>query len=161
VRTNYLMLLIATIVLSASGCVTQVDRDVQREFTYDFRIPGKSQNDLWRNARDYFAETYGDSRSVFRVMDEKDGTLIGRGVATWTLTGLEACYINYHIRFASKNEKARLQFELIEGALMPCKGWSWPTQDGYAQIINSFNRTAKDLESSLKGDNLNNKLKDF
>ncbi len=72
-----------------SGCagLQQTSRGAQKEFTSDFVVPGKSQNDLWKSARDYFAEIYGDSRSVFRVQDEKDGTLIGRGLAPWVIAG--------------------------------------------------------------------------
>jgi Domain of unknown function (DUF4468) with TBP-like fold len=140
------------------GCVGMASHNVQKEFTYDFLLPGKSKNVLWQNARDYFAGAYGDSRVVFRVADEKDGTLIGRGLAPWMLIA-NNCTVEYHIRFAAKDGKARLQYELIEGVLGqgPCPGWPWPSEEGYKEITQSFSETAKNLEHELKGDN----FKDF
>jgi len=63
----------------------------------------------------------------------------------------------------SKDGKARLQFELIEGvpALSPCVGWPWPTQDGYKAITDSFADSAKNLELVLQGKGTKSKLKDF
>lgn len=120
-------------------------------------------NKLWRNARDYFAGVYGDSRSVFRVMDENDGTLIGRGLAPWKIPGGSECSTEYHIRFAAKDNKARVQFELIEGVppTSPCSGWPLPSQDGYDSIKRSFAMTAKEVEGALKGGGGKNKFKDF
>lgn len=142
--------------------LTPADRNAQKEFTYDFSLPGKSQTVLWRSARDYFAEEYGDSRSVFRVVDEKDGTLIGRGLAPWALAA-NRCITEYQIRFAAKDGKARLQYELIEGvpALSQCPGWPWPSGNGYKQITDSFANSAKSLELALQGKSSKSKLKDF
>jgi len=142
--------------------ITQADPNAQKEFTYDFSLPGKSQADLWRSARNYFAEAYGDSRSVFRVLDEKDGTLIGRGATQWALATAH-CATEYHIRFAAKDDKARLQYEIIEGvpAFSQCSGWSWPSQSGYKLIVESFANNAKGLELALQGKGSKSKLKDF
>lgn len=139
-----------------------VDQNAQKEFTYDFSLPGKSQADLWRSARDFFAETYGDSRAVFRVEDEKDGTLIGRGLAPWALMSTR-CISEYQIRFAAKVGKARLQYELIEGApaLSQCQGWLLPSKSGYKEITDSFAKSAKSLELALQGKGSGSKLKDF
>lgn len=144
------------------GCVGMASKNVQREFTYDYAIQGKTQADLWKNARNYFAESYGDSRAVFRIMDEQDGTIIGKGLATWMLA-TNTCYTEYHIRFAAKDDKARLQFELIEGVppLTQCKGWPWPSESGYENIVTQFNATSKELKNALMGKGSSSKLKDF
>jgi len=159
--------LVALVLITAGllvGCAGMMpaDRNMQKEFTYDFQLPGKTQGDLWRIARDHFAESYGDSRSVFRVVDEKDGTFIGRGLAPWPLAG-NVCTTEYHIRFAAKDGKARLQYELIDGvpALSPCTGWPWPSKDGYRQITDAFANNAKTLELVLQGKSAKSKLKDF
>lgn len=160
----YKMFCLFILLASISGCagLTQTDRNVQREFTFDFVVPGKPKLDIWKNARDYFAEVYGDSRAVFRVMDENDGTIIGRGTAQWALVS-STCLAEYHVRFAAKDEKARLQFELIEGAppQSPCSGWSWPTKEGYDQIVFSFKNAARDLEKILASGGSVDQLKDF
>ncbi len=149
---------ISIVLALLTGCAGMASRDVQREFTYDFLLPGKSQNILWQNARDYFAGVYGDSRVVFRVADEKDGVLIGRGFAPWGLVG-NICTTEYHIRFVAKDGKARLQYELIEGLLGKgsCPGWPWPSEEGYKEITKSFTDSSKSLEYALKG----NSFKDF
>lgn len=153
------------IVLSLFGCanLTPTAINATREFTYDFSVKGKLQPELWRNARDFFAETYGDSRAVFRVMDEKDGTIIGRGTASWILVNSALCYTDYYVRFAAKDEKARLQFEIIEGvpALSTCVGWPLPSVSGYDSMVLSFQNASKGLESALKGNSSTGKLKDF
>ena len=144
------------------GCasISPAKKDVQREFTYDFIVKGRSQTELWKKARDFFAEMHDDSRSVF---SEKGGTIIGRGVAVWSLLGTSECRSDYHVRFASKNEKARLQLELIDGVpfASPCPGWSWPSASGYDEIVSSFNAIAKKLDTALKDNPPVNKLKDF
>jgi hypothetical protein len=161
-----ILLIISIFILTSCTTFATADRNAQKEFTYDFSIPGKSQAELWRNARDFFAGAYGDSRSVFRVMDEKDGTIIGKGIASYEV-GLPGaytqCLTEYHIRFASKNEKARLQYELIYGvpALSPCYGRPWPTEDGYFQIVAGFRVSADKMEAALKGGGAIDKLKDF
>jgi hypothetical protein len=162
----YVVLITATVLMSSCASMTPADTDAQKEFTFDFSVPGKSQTDLWHNARDFFAEAYGDSRSVFRVMDEKDATIIGKGIALWNI-GLPGayskCQTEYHIRFAAKNDKARLQYEIIYGvpALSSCTGWPWPSKDGYAEIVAGFKNSAGKLETALKGAGTINKLKDF
>ena len=151
-------------VLFLSGCagLEFADRNAQREFTFDYVIENKSKSELWRNARDYFAESYGDSRAVFRIMDEKDGTIIGRGTASWSLVGSRCC-TDYHVRFAAKDNKARLQFEIIEGvpSYSSCKGWPWPSRSGYQQIVSSFYSTRDALRNALEGKGSDSKLKDF
>ena len=129
---------------------TPVDPNAPKEFTYDFSVPGKSQADLWRSARDYFAGEYGGS--VFRVLDEKDGTRIGRGFAPWTMAA-SRCLTEYQIKFASQDGKARLEYQLIAGvpARSQCSGWPRPSKRGYRQIIDSFTNSAKGLELALKG----------
>ena len=164
VEMKFCTVLALSMIVLLSGCAGMMPapRNVQNEFTYDFVVPGNAQDELWRSARDYFAEVYGDSRSVFRVVDEKDGTLIGRGLAPWIIA-TNQCTTEYHIRFAAKDGKARLQFELIEGVppLSPCIGWPWPSQGGYKTIVAQFSESAKAVELALQGKGSKSKLKDF
>lgn len=161
-RMRIIAALSAMAILSGCAGMIPADRSAQKEFTFDFTLPGKSQNELWRSARDYFARAYGDSRSVFRVSDEKEGTFIGRGISPWDLAS-NICTTEYHIRFATKDGKARLQYELIEGvpAFSSCSGWPWPSRSGYKQIVDSFANSAKNLELALQDKDSKNKLMDF
>jgi hypothetical protein len=91
-----------------------VSKDAQREFTYDYKIEGQSKDELWQRAKFFFVDSYGDSRAVFRDLDKEEGVIIGRGSTTWSLLG-ERCSSDYHVRFAAKDYKARLQLEIIDG----------------------------------------------
>jgi len=137
-------------------------RDAQQEFTYDYSVPGAGKDALWTRARDYFAGAYGDSKEVMRVMDQSDGVILGKGLAAWGGFGTE-CHTAYHIRFAAKDQKARLQLELIYGAppLSKCTGWHWPTEHGYGQIVAQFNNLATALGSALSGHGVSDRLKNF
>jgi len=155
------ILYISSLLIGCSG-MRMADLSAQREFTFDFNIPNKSQAQIWKNARDFFSESFVDSREVFRIMDEKEGTFIGKGIATWSLS-MNRCLTEYHVRFVAKDEKARLQFELINGVPLgsPCIGWPWPSVDGYNKIIESFKTAANEMGFTLKTKSKINKLKDF
>ena len=149
-----------------SGCISSpkvepmIANDKQLLFTYDFKVTSTDKNLLWKRARDYFASSYGDFRSVFTVMDEEDGTLIGKAITHWNLytsagsySQTFQCSLNYHIRFIAKDNKARLQLEIIDGAPITssCGGWKLPTEKGYKEVVDSFNLNAKSVEKALNG----------
>lgn len=154
-----------------SGCVTNVPTEVlppdaKTEFTYDYDVPATDKAELWKRARDYFAGVYGDSRSVFRVMDQDDGTIIGKGSAPWQIGNppyTVPCSTDYHIRFAAKDNKARLQLSIINGvpATSRCTGWPLPTKVGYQEIVTSFSSLSEALKSALNGNGASNDFKDF
>jgi hypothetical protein len=134
-----------------SGCSTMVDQNFKHEFTYDYNVPGKTKNELWKSARNFIATTYVDSTKVIRVADEETGTLIGMGVVGWLITPISdhACNYNYSIKFAAKDSKARLQFDL-QNVIGGC-GWDRPSADGYQQIENQFNAIGAKLGENLAG----------
>jgi len=154
--------LLAPVLLAGCAGLAPAEDNAKSEFTFDYQVPERSKDELWKTARDYFAGAYGDSRSVIRVMDQDDGTIIGKGTASWMLM-TNQCLTDYHIRFAAKDGKARLQFEMIRGvpAFSQCKGWPWPTQAGYDAIVAEFQMTSLGLENALKGHGDSAKLKDF
>ncbi|TLX47530.1 hypothetical protein C1E24_08940 [Pseudoalteromonas phenolica] len=114
-------------------------------------VPSVEKDELWTRARDYFAKSFGDSRSVLRVQDKESATLIGKGAASWMLA-MNVCANEYDIQFMAKDGKARLQLELIESvpSYSNCQGWAWPSKSGYQEIIKSFNSFSTDLETALK-----------
>ncbi len=176
-KLNTSLFTFAVFGLLVSGCMPaydffkvpdQLPSNAQTEFTYDYQITNTSKNELWKRARDYFAGAYGDSRSVFRVMDEKDGTIIGKGTSSWLLGGASnpystTCYSDYHIRFAAKDNKARLQLEIINSvpATSSCKGWPLPSKQGYADMRQSFNAINQNLKNALEGKGSSSDLKNF
>jgi hypothetical protein len=153
------------LIFLVSGCSSFFPRaqseNSQSKFTFDYKVPGKTKSQLWTSARNYLAHTYGDSRAVFSVSDEEDGILIGKGVTSWYI-GLNKCLSEYHIKFAAKDDKARLQLEIIKGipAGSMCN-WSWPSSSGYNTMVKEFHSTSKGLEEALKGQSTTSDFMDF
>lgn len=159
-----------------SGCATpQTPADLmpitteQRDFVYDFSVPGKSKKELFKNARNYLAVAYRNSKEISRVEDEEQGTIIGKAVSQWEYRyngGLIAfnqpCYSNYNIFFIAKEGKARLQLSIVEGIAAPTLcAVNLPYKQGYKQIVDQFNLSASELENALNGNSTINKLSNF
>jgi len=143
-------LLTSIVLLSACAGMQQASQDAQRTFVYDYQVEAVDKDELWVRARDYFAEAYGDSRSVLRVQDKDTHRLIGKGAATWALMS-NNCASEYNLKFQSKDGKARLQLDLLEGApsFSACSGWLWPTESGYQSIVADFASLSNGLERAL------------
>ena len=151
------------IVMLLNGCAqvkfdSPMDAAQPKTFTYEYSIPG-TKLDLWRKGRDFFASTYVDSRTVIKVADEHAGTLTGRGLSIWVLGATtrypSTCASAYHIRFATANNKARLQFEIINGnpPESRCHGWPLPSADGYLGMRKQFHDLHIALGNALKQEN--------
>jgi Domain of unknown function (DUF4468) with TBP-like fold len=133
----------------------------QREFTYDYSAPKKSQKELFNSARNYFALSYGDSKEVTKVEDELQGTIIGKAKVKW-LYALNSLVVNqqipyysdYNIIFIAKDGKARLQLNFVESVSVP------PKRD-YPQIVQQFKSIADGLGKALDGQSEIDKLKNF
>ncbi|MDD9305316.1 DUF4468 domain-containing protein [Aeromonas caviae] len=174
---KYLMtqtMLVSAVSLFISGCavgpdLTTISSSDIKPVTYDYSIPGASKEQLFKRARDHFATVYGDSRSVIRVEDEKEGLILGKGAVDWNLaTGSPvipymSCVASYNIRFLAKDAKARLQIELIEGApaFSQCSGWPLPTITAYKEILASFDGTSEGVKTALNGLGEESTFKDF
>lgn len=149
-----LFLLIALAACSSTGMsLKQADKNAQSVFTYDYEIQNVEKDELWTRARDHFAKVYGDSNSVLKVQDKDSATLIGKGAASWTMMAYR-CASQYSFQFMAKDGKARLQLELLYGApsFSPCSGWDWPSESGYNEILEHFNRISSELEKALNED---------
>lgn len=162
------------IVLSAlSGCASAVSPEQmpitteQREFVYDFAAPGKSKADLFKDARNYFAMSFGNSKDVSRVEDEAQGTIIGKAVALWNLSNDSVivpfipCASNYNIIFIAKDGKARLQLTLVDGAPMASCQWPSPPKRDYPQIVRQFGGIGAGLGAAISGQSDVERLKNF
>ena len=163
------IVLVALTACGLAGCVNDVAfqpmTDEQREFTYDYKVPGKTKGELFKNARNYFATAYGDSKAIGRVEDEGEGLIIAKAVTLWKMdTGMVAvsCVSGYDISFIAKDEKARLQLT-INKALQstPECGWKEPSKQGYPEVVSNLNATAKQLGEALEGRSKIDRLKDF
>ena len=145
------MFILSFILLSGCAGLTPADKNVQRKFTYDYTVKNTGKDELWTRARDFFAKSYGNINSVMRVQDKESSTFIGRGAATWYLAS-NRCATEYSIQFKSKDNKARLQLEIIEGvpAFSTCTGWPWPNKDGYQTILVEFETVSRNLGQALK-----------
>lgn len=161
---------VATAFLVLQGCASVNDYPIKANElevqTYTYTDLSGSKLELWKSARNYLATAYGDSKSVLRVEDENQGTLIGKGLVKWRMLDSALspyCHSEYDIRFVAKDHKARLQLELIPGApaLSECVAWTLPSKTGYTQILEQFNLISSGLESSLKGDGKLESMTDF
>jgi hypothetical protein len=167
------LLISFSICLALLGCATNPNSpdypisqtDVQAE-TFTYIDLGSDKTELWKRARNYIATAYGDSKAVLRVEDETSGTLMGKGLIRWKMltTPLSPyCYSEYDIRFVAKDNKARLELELLPGvpAISECSAWSLPSKYGYEQILSSFSTMSEQLESSLRGEGKLDAMKNF
>lgn len=147
-----ILLATAFMSLALTGCASMkmAPADAPAEFTYDYTLEGKSKDQLYDVAVYYFAEKYNNSGSVVRVSDKENGVIYGKGVSTWNLLG-NICSTAHEFRFAAKDGKARLQYELIRGvpSSSAC-GWDWPTESGYQEVVSEFNDFSVGLEKALK-----------
>ena len=142
--------------------------DEPREFTFDYPVPGKSQVELYRAARNYLATAYVDSRAVTRVEDEAQGTIIGKGVVNWnyrtdsSLLPAVPCSSSYDVIFIAKEGRARLQLTFREGAasITSCN-ISLPPKRDYPQIVSQFNDMSAGMEKALNGQGAVDKVRNF
>lgn len=173
---NFFLLFVGIALLS-SGCATgptgpsatMIESEVISAQTYDYSIEGARKDDLYQRARNYFAISFGDSRSVIRIEDKDEGLILGKGATSWRIeTGNWAvphldCYSEYDLRFMAKDNRARLQLTLLEGApsFSQCSGWPRPTVTGYEKILRGFEDFSQRLELELKGEGSVSDFKDF
>jgi hypothetical protein len=151
--------------LGLVGCAAMEPMKLTKKqllFQYDYKIDGVKKVELWKRARNHIATIFGDSKSVMRVADEKEGVILGRGLVRWTFDALAAvsCLSSYDIRFKAKDEKARMQIELLNRvpALSECKGFPLPHEKGYNQIKLEFRALHLGMKESL---NQKSSLDDF
>jgi hypothetical protein len=134
----------------------------QLNFQYDYRVEGVKKVELWKRARNHITKIYGDSKSVVRVSDKKEGVILGKGLVRWTFDALGSlnCYNSYDLRFKAKDGKARMQIELLNRvpALSECKGFPLPHEDGYNQIKRNFKALNLGMKEAL---NKKSSLDDF
>ena len=143
-----------------------ITRDQLEAKTYTYVDLSANKDELWLRARNYLASTYVNSKTINRVSDKKDGTWIGKASIRWKMLDMTFspyCLSDYQIRFISKDYKARLQLELLEGVpvLSECKGWPLPSGYGYKQIIEEFDHISSGLEDALKGKGKLEEMKNF
>jgi len=133
--------------------------------TFTYTELSDNKIELWKKARNYIATVYGDSKAVLRVEDEREGSLIGKGLIRWKIFDSVLspyCYSKYDIRFIAKDHKARLQLELLQGvpATSTCN-WALPSNYGYEQVLNQFSSMSEAIESALRGDGKLESMQDF
>lgn len=170
-NTGLLALLVPVLI---GGCAIEpmkpedkmITKDVVAPITYDYVVEGSSKADLFQRARDYFATSFGDSRSVIRVQDETEGLILGKAGAGWDISSpyiVLTCHSEYDVRFMAKEGKARLQLELQAGApsYSKCSGWQYPSVSGYEKIKGDFKAFSESLGQALEGKGKSQAFRDF
>ncbi|RUO58520.1 hypothetical protein CWE25_02435 [Idiomarina fontislapidosi] len=139
-----------------------MDESNPTKFTYDYKDLNATKDEIFSRARNFLATNYGDTNEVLRVVDAKEGIIIGRGSSPWYIM-TNSCSTEHNVKFAAKDNKARLQFELIQGApaYSGCQGWAMPTEQGYQTIKSDFNAFSERLEQALKGEGKNSDFNNF
>lgn len=151
--------IILVIGLSLFGCAKWVlepmpMNDTVRNFQYDYNVVGVDKKDLFTRGRNHITSLFGDSKSVFRVTDKEEGMIIGKGLVSWIFAppGLVVitCHTNFELRFKAKNERVRLQLELLRGipSLSDCK--RLPSKDGYQEITRKFTIISEGIKKALQ-----------
>lgn len=165
--------ILCCLILAIQGCATDSNSpnypipqlEVKAQ-TYTYLDLNDNISNLWKKARNYIASAFGNSKAVIRIEDEAGGTLIGKGIIQWKMldsTLSPYCYSNYEIRFIAKENKARLQLELLPGvpAGSECVAWKLPSRYGYNQVVMKFNDISSQLENSLRGKGKIESMSDF
>jgi hypothetical protein len=162
---------IAALLVLIQGCQSTPDeRPISKEQlevkTYTYVDLGESKDELWLRARNYLASTYVNSQTINRVSDKDEGVWIGKALTKWKMLDMSFspyCLSDYQIRFVAKDNKARLQLELLDTTppLSECQGWSLPSGYGYKQIMEEFDDISLGLESALRGKSSLEDMKDF
>jgi hypothetical protein len=124
-------ILLLLMLVSFMGCSPYELTPEMKKFKYNYKIEGKNKKQIWKLARNHFALVYGDFRSVLRVQDEEEGSIIGKGKVKWSF-GSESCWHDYNIRFDAEDRKAKLRLNLIE------VGTCRLTEEGYETIKANF-----------------------
>ena len=136
---------------------SQADRSPQqREFHYDFVVPGHSRDELWHAATAYFSLGMGVNRPKFDKLDEDAGVMEGRGLEPWRLPGSGICFTRYALRFAADDGRVHLELEAFLGESegpLDCAEWPILPRPSYAQMVADFNRTADELRTALAAGN--------
>lgn len=126
--------------------------DIQTQ-TYTYNELNGKQDELWEKARKHIHTEYGQGEPVIRVANQMNGTLLGKGVVSWTISPETQlyCYSEYDFRLMARNNKARFQLKLLPGVLTKsnCEGRELPSQYGYKQIIDKFDLMSDRLERAL------------
>jgi hypothetical protein len=149
--------------------VTMLESDVITPRTYDYTVNDASKTQLFQRARNFFALSFGNSKSVIRVEDPDAGLIIGKGAAEWRIENgswavpFISCASEYELRFMAKDGRARLQLTLIDGApiFSRCSGWSRPTVSGYEKILRDFDDFSHELELELQGGGSSSSFNNF
>lgn len=149
------MILLPITIFLITGCAGMApiaESSYQREFVYNYNIPGKTKANLFKAARENLALSYGDANKVLRIVDESEGTIVGKGIVSWRiLPGAEStCDYDYNIKFISKDERARLILNIAGISRTSRCGWDVPSVYGYDQIKKDFDAINASLDEALK-----------
>ena len=143
-------LVLLTVSVFLVGCLPTFLGDLtpkMKNFQYSYKVEGKNKSQIWKLTRNHFALVYGDVRSVLRVQDEEEGTLIGKGKVKWSFDppiNSLYCWHDYNILFTAEDGKANLKLALIEG------GTCRLTEEGYKVIKNDFRVLNIGLKNALR-----------
>ncbi len=104
-------------VMALSGCATieQAKQPPMTQYQKVVEVPNTSQDMVYEGARQWFAKSFNDSNSVLKYENKETGSIIGKGNAKMSCSGM-ACLgtprnLNFTVKVDAKDNKARITFE--------------------------------------------------
>ncbi len=113
---NTFSVAITASILSLTGCATmeQVKKPPMTQYEKIIEIPNTNKDQVYEGARQWFAKSFRDSNSVLRYQDKESGSIIGKGSAKMSCSGM-ACLgtprdLQFTVQVDAKDNRARVTF---------------------------------------------------
>ncbi len=144
-------------------------KDGQVIYTAVVLVDGKTKNDLYQNAQQWFMDYFSSQKNVIQADDREDGLVFGRGILYFSTT-YTLSYINWasHITFKieCKDNKYRYSFynmvinnydsgnsnydiEQLLGTILGTQNWPYTKSEAQKVLIKN-DTTIKSAISSLE-----------
>ncbi|WP_296244736.1 MULTISPECIES: DUF4468 domain-containing protein [unclassified Psychrobacter] len=114
---NTFLAVTAASFLAVTGCATmeQVKQPPMTQYQKVIDIPNTSKDEVYEGARQWFAKSFRDSNSVLRYQDKESGSIIGKGNAKMSCSGM-ACIgtprnLQFTVKVDAKDNRARITFD--------------------------------------------------
>ena len=116
---NKLMLSISILSLSLmSGCATTNATPPLSTHSKIIDLPNMSNDDIYENSRQWFAESFTDSNDVLKYQDKSTSSIIGKGSVNFpcdyislTCSSTPKRNLVFTVKVQAKDEKARIEFK--------------------------------------------------
>ena len=107
--------IISGLFLSCVSWERTPEEKLNEPFTYVYDLPDMTQDEIYKHARIWVAETYNSAESVISFEDEESGMLKGNGIGELRPEGdLYSRQFLYNIGIYCKDNKSKIEFINIQ-----------------------------------------------